>query len=112
MKILVWGSSKSGKSFFLAHMPHPIFAIDAGEGGIQQYLDTKLGDECFEATTPDQFSSIKIISRAWRLTPFLPLGKSGWTFGQRSLGGLLLVPNGIKLRGLGRLSPDNSCVAS
>lgn len=53
MKILIFGESKSGKSYFLSHMPHPIFAIDAGEGGIQSYLDADKGDQCFEATSPE-----------------------------------------------------------
>lgn len=55
MKICVFGESKSGKSFFLAHMPHPIFAVDAGEGGIQEYLNSEAGDQCFESTNPESF---------------------------------------------------------
>ncbi len=55
MKVLAFGEPKSGKSFLLAHMPHPIYAIDAGEGGIQEYLDHSLGDECFESTNPESF---------------------------------------------------------
>lgn len=44
IKGIIFGPAKSGKSYFLAHMPKPRVLLDCGEGGIQPYLEE--GDIC------------------------------------------------------------------
>lgn len=52
IKVIAYGPGKVGKSRLLGGMPKPIFAIDAGEGGIQQYLSEDAGDVCMTITDP------------------------------------------------------------
>lgn len=55
MKVLVFGPTDGGKSFFLAHMPSPKVILDANaEGGISAYLRPE--DECLPVTNPELFT--------------------------------------------------------
>jgi|GEM_PF-5722332 len=50
LKVLVSGPPKTGKSFFAAHAPRPLVALDCGEAGIQPYL--RDDDVWLEVTSP------------------------------------------------------------
>lgn len=54
-KILVFGDSKTGKSFFAASAPHPIAALACIEPGIVPYLRKDKGDMSFEINTRDDY---------------------------------------------------------
>lgn len=58
LKVLVSGESKAGKSYLAAGAPHPILAIDTGEGGIEPYLREDLGDRALYADDPKEVVKI------------------------------------------------------